>query len=187
MRPAPRKRLEPRPYRASLGRTDAGTWLRAIRRTRRRLGAFISIALGRLVPDRVSGLHLTMPVASPRPGDLTADGGEKPMIERRGQFLMDGYGFGMIQSTRPQAPGYSLLDSPAGAAVGHYPGWEQPDRLVAELRTAFRPARAGHRVILRAAAGWPVGRAGGPPGGTRPRRRGRRFPTAGRTGTELMP
>jgi hypothetical protein len=30
---------------------------------------------------------------------------------------MDGYGFGMIQGTRPQSLGYSMLDSPAGLAA----------------------------------------------------------------------
>ena len=84
--------------------TDVGTGLRAIRRARRRLGAFVSIELARVVPDRVSGLHLTMPLASPLPEDgISADDAEKRMIERRGQFLMDGYGFGMIQGTRQSA------------------------------------------------------------------------------------
>jgi pimeloyl-ACP methyl ester carboxylesterase len=81
-------------------------------------GAFISIELAVLIPDRVLGLHLTMPLASPLPDDhISADDKEKRMIEKRGQFLMDGYGFGMIQGTRPQTLGYSLLDSPAGLAA----------------------------------------------------------------------
>jgi epoxide hydrolase len=206
-------------------------------------GAYIGIELARLVPERVSGLHLTMPLASPLPEDrISADDAEKRMIEKRGQFLMDGFGFVMIQGSRPQTLGYSLLDSPAGLAAwlgekllafadtrpesgggvslahqldnialywftgtgastarwyweairwvprsaeeenaqpvtvptactlfptepypiarrwaerrfhnliswnemnrgGHYPGWEQPDLLVAELRSAFRHAR----------------------------------------------
>jgi hypothetical protein len=48
-----------------------------------------------------------MPLASPLPEDrISADDAEKRMIERRGQFLMDGYGFGMIQGTRPQRQGH---------------------------------------------------------------------------------
>lgn len=81
-------------------------------------GAFISMELARLVPDRVFGLHLTMPVASPLPDDhITADEAEKRMLEKRGQFLREEFGFGMIQGTRPQTLGYSLLDSPAGLAA----------------------------------------------------------------------
>jgi pimeloyl-ACP methyl ester carboxylesterase len=81
-------------------------------------GAYISIELARLVPERVSGLHLTMPLASPLPEDrISADDAEKRMIEKRDQFLMDGFGFVMIQGSRPQTLGYSLLDSPAGLAA----------------------------------------------------------------------
>ncbi|WP_158811139.1 epoxide hydrolase family protein [Beijerinckia sp. L45] len=208
-------------------------------------GASISIELARQVPDRVAGLHLTMPFASPLPEDSTsADDAEKRIVEKRGQFLTEGLGFVMIQATRPQTLGYALLDSPAGLAAwlgeklvafsdmrpeagggvslaqqldnialywftgtgastarwyweavrsrarnaaeenaqfvtvptactlfpgepypiarrwaerrfhnliswnemkigGHYPGWEQPDLLIAELRNAFRHARRG--------------------------------------------
>jgi pimeloyl-ACP methyl ester carboxylesterase len=81
-------------------------------------GCHISIELARHVPDRVLGLHLTMPLASPLPEDRnSADDKEKAMIEKRDQFLRDGFGFGMIQGTRPQTLGYSLLDSPAGLAA----------------------------------------------------------------------
>jgi|GEM_PF-6567240 len=63
-------------------------------------GCHTSIELARFVPDRVSGLHLTMPLASPLPEDrASADDAEKRTIEKRGQFLMDGFGFGMIQGT----------------------------------------------------------------------------------------
>ncbi|WP_214410297.1 epoxide hydrolase family protein [Sphaerisporangium fuscum] len=81
-------------------------------------GAFVSTELARLVPERVAGLHLTMPIASPLPGDrISPDPAERRMLERRDVHLADGYGFGMIMSTRPQTLGYSLLDSPAGLAA----------------------------------------------------------------------
>lgn len=81
-------------------------------------GAFVSIELARLFPERVTGLHLTMPLASPLPEDRVAPGeAEKRMIDKRDHYLMDGYGFGMIQSTRPQTLGYSLQDSPVGLAA----------------------------------------------------------------------
>ncbi|MEV5598046.1 epoxide hydrolase [Streptomyces sp. NPDC052496] len=81
-------------------------------------GAYVSTELARQVPERVAGLHLTMPLASPLPEDRnTPDPAEQRMLARRDTHLADGYGFGMIMATRPQTLGYSLLDSPAGLAA----------------------------------------------------------------------
>ncbi|MCO5993853.1 epoxide hydrolase family protein [Actinoallomurus rhizosphaericola] len=81
-------------------------------------GAAVSTELARLVPERVEGLHLTMPLASPLPEDrISPDPAEKRLLDRRDLHLADGYGFGMLMSTRPQTLGYSLLDSPAGLAA----------------------------------------------------------------------
>ncbi|MFI6390730.1 epoxide hydrolase family protein [Nonomuraea sp. NPDC050540] len=81
-------------------------------------GAFVSTELARLAPERVTGLHLTMPLASPLPEDRIApDPAERRMLERRDTHLADGYGFAMIMASRPQTLGYSLLDSPAGLAA----------------------------------------------------------------------
>ncbi|MGN9789419.1 alpha/beta fold hydrolase [Nonomuraea sp. ZG12] len=45
-------------------------------------GSFVSTELARLVPKRVAGLHLTMPIASPLPGDRTLpDPAEQRMLE----------------------------------------------------------------------------------------------------------
>ncbi|MFD7669277.1 epoxide hydrolase family protein [Streptomyces sp. NPDC059788] len=81
-------------------------------------GAFVSTELARQMPERVAGLHLTMPLASPLPEDRNApDPAEQRMLERRDTHLADGYGFGLIMATRPQTLGYALLDSPAGLAA----------------------------------------------------------------------
>ncbi|SFJ43358.1 Pimeloyl-ACP methyl ester carboxylesterase [Amycolatopsis sacchari] len=81
-------------------------------------GAHVSTELARFVPERVVGLHLTMPVASPLPEDRTAPTpDEQRMLDRRDRHLADGYGFGMQMGTRPQTIGYALLDSPAGLAA----------------------------------------------------------------------
>nr|WP_042197673.1 epoxide hydrolase family protein [Kibdelosporangium sp. MJ126-NF4]CEL23106.1 Epoxide hydrolase [Kibdelosporangium sp. MJ126-NF4]CTQ90243.1 Epoxide hydrolase (EC 3.3.2.9) [Kibdelosporangium sp. MJ126-NF4] len=81
-------------------------------------GAIVSTELARLHPSRVTGLHLTMPVASPLPDDrATASPGELRMIERRDLHMADGYGFGLQMGTRPQTLGYALLDSPSGLAA----------------------------------------------------------------------
>ncbi|MFD9890451.1 epoxide hydrolase family protein [Amycolatopsis sp. NPDC059027] len=81
-------------------------------------GAQVSTELARLVPERVTGLHLTMPLASPLPEDrISPDPAEQRLLDRRDLHLMDGYGFGTQMSTRPQTIGYALLDSPAGLAA----------------------------------------------------------------------
>ncbi|GAA5153903.1 epoxide hydrolase family protein [Amycolatopsis dongchuanensis] len=81
-------------------------------------GAHVSTELARFVPERVAGLHLTMPVASPLPEDRAAPTpDEQRMLNRRDRHLADGYGFGMQMGTRPQTIGYALLDSPAGLAA----------------------------------------------------------------------
>ncbi|MFK0251141.1 epoxide hydrolase family protein [Amycolatopsis azurea] len=81
-------------------------------------GACVSTELARLAPERVAGLHLTMPSASPLPEDrATATPEEQRMLDRRDLHLADGYGFGLLMGTRPQTLGYSLLDSPAGLAA----------------------------------------------------------------------
>ncbi|OXM66384.1 MULTISPECIES: epoxide hydrolase family protein [Amycolatopsis] len=81
-------------------------------------GAYVSTELARLAPERVAGLHLTMPLASPLPADrVNPTRDEQYIVDRRDRHLADGYGFGMLMGTRPQTIGYSLLDSPAGLAA----------------------------------------------------------------------
>lgn len=81
-------------------------------------GAFVSTELAHLVPERVLGLHLTMPLASPLPEDrATPTEAEQRMLDRRDLHLADGYGFGLLMGTRPQTLGYALLDSPSGLAA----------------------------------------------------------------------
>jgi pimeloyl-ACP methyl ester carboxylesterase len=81
-------------------------------------GAFVSDELATSVPERLAGLHLTMPLAAPLPGDPdTADEAERKKIERRDQFVRGGMPHVLIQSLRPQTFGYSLVDSPAGLAA----------------------------------------------------------------------
>ncbi|MFI1919870.1 epoxide hydrolase family protein [Nocardia sp. NPDC020380] len=81
-------------------------------------GAFVSTELARLAPERVAALHLTMPIASPLPEDVTtADEAEKAMIAKRTRFMMTGPTHVIVQGMLPQTLGYSLLDSPAGLAA----------------------------------------------------------------------
>lgn len=81
-------------------------------------GAFVSIELATRAPERLMGLHLTMPVASPLPEDRrTADPREQAMLARRDRFLFDDGTHSIVLGARPQTLGYSLLDSPAGLAA----------------------------------------------------------------------
>ncbi|WP_158883375.1 epoxide hydrolase family protein [Amycolatopsis anabasis] len=81
-------------------------------------GAYVSTELARFAPERVAGLHLTMPLASPLPEDrISPDPAEQRALYRRDLHLADGYGFGLLMGTRPQTLGYSLVDSPAGLAA----------------------------------------------------------------------
>ncbi len=81
-------------------------------------GSFVSTELALIAPERVAGLHLTMPLVSPLPDDpATADEAEQNMIERRDRFVRGGMLHVMVQGLRPQTFGYSLLDSPVGLAA----------------------------------------------------------------------
>ncbi|GAB7042119.1 MULTISPECIES: epoxide hydrolase family protein [Catenuloplanes] len=81
-------------------------------------GSHVSTELARIAPDRVVGLHSTMPLAAPLPADLaTTDPAERRIIEKRELFMRGGIPHVMFQGARPQTFGYSLVDSPAGLAA----------------------------------------------------------------------
>ncbi len=81
-------------------------------------GAFGSIELATQQPERLLGLHLTMPVASPLPEDReSATDAEQAMLAKRDQFLFLNGTHSLVLGARPQTLGYSLLDSSAGLAA----------------------------------------------------------------------
>ncbi|GAB3274151.1 epoxide hydrolase family protein [Kineosporia babensis] len=81
-------------------------------------GSFVSIELATQLPERLLGLHLTMPVASPLPEDReSADEAEQLMLAKRDQFLFLNGTHSLVLGARPQTLGYALLDSPAGLAA----------------------------------------------------------------------
>ncbi|MGH3568286.1 MAG: epoxide hydrolase family protein [Pseudonocardia sp.] len=84
-------------------------------------GSMITAALGTGAPDRLVGIHLTMPVAQ-RPrvdGENGADETgplsevEEAALADRQEFEAVGTGYSRQQATRPQTLGYGLVDSPA--------------------------------------------------------------------------
>jgi pimeloyl-ACP methyl ester carboxylesterase len=105
-------------------------------------GAGISRDLGLIDPEHVAGVHVTMlSSAVPReqlPTEELAELSEadrervKESLRRRADFLREGIGYGMIQSTRPQTLAYALTDSPVGQLawiVEKFREWtDTPDR-----------------------------------------------------------
>ncbi|MEV0557329.1 MULTISPECIES: epoxide hydrolase family protein [unclassified Streptomyces] len=85
------------------------------------LGALISPALGRIAPESVIGVHVNAasvgfiplgPVAEEVQAELTDR--ERQSLAAIGRFTSDGFGYNVLQSTRPQTLAYGLTDSPVG-------------------------------------------------------------------------
>ncbi|MFI6281114.1 epoxide hydrolase family protein [Streptomyces sp. NPDC050988] len=85
------------------------------------LGALISPALGRVAPESVIGVHVNaasvgfIPLG-PVPEDVQAEltDRERQSLAAIGRFTSDGFGYNVLQSTRPQTLAYGLTDSPVG-------------------------------------------------------------------------
>ncbi|MFF0151155.1 hypothetical protein [Micromonospora sp. NPDC005203] len=83
------------------------------------MGAAVTDAMGRQAPARLLGIHVDLLVAAIGIRDqLPAESGqERAAHDALNLFTMDGFGYFQEQTTRPQAIGYSLLDSPIGLAA----------------------------------------------------------------------
>jgi pimeloyl-ACP methyl ester carboxylesterase len=78
-------------------------------------GASVATELALRHPDRLLGLHLTMPLARHDDDDLaSATTTEKAGLERERAYRRDGFAYALMQLTRPQTLGYGLDDSPVG-------------------------------------------------------------------------
>jgi epoxide hydrolase len=75
-------------------------------------GTSVTASIGQQAPERVTGIHLTPPLAAPDPAtfsDLTdSERAALADLER----AKDGDGYSAQMSTRPQTIGYALVDSP---------------------------------------------------------------------------
>jgi epoxide hydrolase len=85
------------------------------------LGALISPALARVAPESVVGVHVNAasvgfiplgPVDEQAQQGLT--GRERRSLTSIAEFTTDGFGYNVLQSTRPQTLSYALTDSPVG-------------------------------------------------------------------------
>lgn len=77
-------------------------------------GAQIGTRLALLAPDRVVGLHLNMPLASPpaSPGDLTDE--ERADLAAMTRFQREHAAYAAVHMAAPQTLGAALADSPVG-------------------------------------------------------------------------
>ncbi len=84
-------------------------------------GAIIGPEIGRAAPDRVIGIHLNaatmgfIPMGPIAEEELkTFNEREMARVGRLQRFMAEHFGFNAVQSTRPQALGYAVSDSPIG-------------------------------------------------------------------------
>ncbi len=90
-------------------------------------GTSVSASLGQQDPAHVVGIHLMPPLAPPTPDPPTP--AEQAPLEAITAGGGDGAGYSTEQRTRPQAIGYSLVDSPVGLAawiVEKLDAWTDP-------------------------------------------------------------
>ncbi|MEH0932556.1 epoxide hydrolase family protein [Micromonospora sp. CPCC 205558] len=83
------------------------------------VGAAVTDAMGRQAPDGLLGIHVNLLAGAVGIKDkLPANSEqERAALDALKLFSMDGFGYFLEQSTRPQTIGYSLLDSPVGLAA----------------------------------------------------------------------
>jgi pimeloyl-ACP methyl ester carboxylesterase len=83
------------------------------------LGAIVTDVMGRVAPEGLLGIHMTLLVttlgaATPPPGNTEE---ERKALDAIQTFTTSGFGYFLEQSTRPQTIGYALLDSPVALAA----------------------------------------------------------------------
>lgn len=76
-------------------------------------GSWVSAALGTVDQEHLAGIHLTMPLARPPQEQVELDERDQRAMARMRGFGKNRSGYAAIQSSRPQALGYGLTDSPA--------------------------------------------------------------------------
>ncbi|WP_069161695.1 epoxide hydrolase family protein [Nocardia altamirensis] len=112
------------------------------------IGAAVSPEVGRTAPEHVAGVHVNggpgpmppLPLAEDEFASLTAV--EQDRVRRIEAFMQEEFGYIAIQSTRPQALAYGLVDSPVGQLAWimdkfrewTYPRNIDPDKIIARDR-----------------------------------------------------
>ncbi|MFI7551465.1 epoxide hydrolase family protein [Micromonospora sediminimaris] len=83
------------------------------------VGSSVTDAMGRQAPDGLVGIHVNLLAAAIGLKDQlpAKSASERAAHDALATFTMDGFGYFLEQTTRPQTIGYSLLDSPVGLAA----------------------------------------------------------------------
>ncbi|MCG5436805.1 epoxide hydrolase family protein [Micromonospora foliorum] len=83
------------------------------------VGAAVTDAMGRQAPEGLLGIHVNLLAGAVGIKDKlpASSEQERAALDALNLFSMDGFGYFLEQSTRPQTIGYSLLDSPVGLAA----------------------------------------------------------------------
>src|SRR5687767_14410595 len=83
------------------------------------VGANVTDAMGRQVPEGLLGIHMNLLSGAIGLKDQlpAVSEQERAALAAVNTFMMDGFGYFLEQSTRPQTIGYSLLDTPIGLAA----------------------------------------------------------------------
>jgi len=84
-------------------------------------GADVTTKMAQQGAAGLAAIHLNMPLVFPEEGSgrpLSEE--EQQAVEKLGRFQSDGFGYFLLQATRPQTIGYALTDSPAGLAAWIY-------------------------------------------------------------------
>jgi pimeloyl-ACP methyl ester carboxylesterase len=84
-------------------------------------GAVVTTQLAQQRPDGLAAIHLNMPLVVPEALPETGLAPEEARaVAALRRFQTDGFGYFLLQSTRPQTIGYALADSPVGQAAWIY-------------------------------------------------------------------
>jgi pimeloyl-ACP methyl ester carboxylesterase len=83
------------------------------------VGAAVTDAMGRQAPEGLLGIHVNLLAGAIGLKDVLPKDSEQERAAHAALelFTMDGFGYFLEQSTRPQTIGYALLDSPVGLAA----------------------------------------------------------------------
>jgi pimeloyl-ACP methyl ester carboxylesterase len=84
-------------------------------------GAAVSIAMGKLAPPQLAGIHLNMPLVIPRTAERgNPNAEEQAALKALELYTRDEAAYARLQATRPQTIGYALADSPVAQAAWIY-------------------------------------------------------------------
>ncbi len=101
-------------------------------------GAAVTIAMGRLAPPQLAGIHLNMPLVIPRTAERAdPDSDQQAAVEALARYNSREAAYARLQATRPQTLGYALADWNELDRGGHFGAFEQPELFVQELRACF--------------------------------------------------